>query len=436
MAPTGVATMVETNGYRLLNVRIIDPARGVDEIGELAISGARIVEPGALENAREIDASGLIACPGLIDLGARMGEPGFEQKATIESESRAAAAGGITTACYPPDCDPVMDSAAVVELVRARARRTHRIRLLPLGAMSADLKGEQLSEMHSLKHAGCVGVSNARAPLAGLRILRHAMEYATTYGLTVFLHPVEHSLSGDGCAHEGLIATRLGLAPIPAEAESIAVASGIELARLTGARVHFCRISSAASIPLLRAGINERLPVSADVAIANLILSDRDLLDFDSNCHVQPPLRGVEDRRALREAVASGIIGSICSDHTPHEPDAKAAPFGETQPGMIGLQTLLPLALQVQREDKVPLIRILDALTAGPARALGRNPPSLEPGTRADLCVFDPGQAWRFDIASSRSAAANSPFMGWELEGLVRFTFFDGQLVFESQAGS
>lgn len=417
--------------------RLIDPAHGLDAPLDLFVAEGRIVgvgqEPDGFVADREIDARNRIVCPGLIDLCARLREPGQEHKATIASETRAAAAGGITTLVCPPDTDPVIDEPAVVELIRRRAKAAGRARVLTLGALTHRLRGERLAEMAALQEAGCVGVGDGGRPVANTLVLRRALEYAATFDLTVFLTPLDPWL-GHGVAHEGPVATRLGLPGIPAAAETGAIARDLELIRDIGVRVHFGRLSCARSVELVARARAEGLPVTADVAVHHLHLSEIDLLGFDSQCHVRPPLRGLRDRDALRTGLAGGALGALCSDHQPHESDAKQAPFGDTEPGISGLDTLLGLSLRLARDGVLPLAAALERLTHGPARILGLDRGHLGVGTPADVCIFDPDAEWRVTGDRLRGRGQNSPFLGWELQGRVTHTLLEGRVVYEQEA--
>ena len=414
--------------------RVIDPAQQLDTVTDLFIATGRIVgigqPPADFVAEQLIDATGRIVCPGLIDLCARLREPGQEHKATIASEARAAAAGGITTVVCPPDTDPVIDEPAVVELIRRRAKAAGQTRVLTLGALTHRLRGERLAEMAALRDAGCLGVSDGGRTIASSRVLRRALEYAATFNLTVFLTPLDPEL-GQGLAHEGQVATRLGLSGIPVAAETGIIARDLELIRDLGVRVHFGRLSSARAVELVARARADGLPVSADTAIHHLHLSEIDLSGFDSRCHLRPPLRGLRDLEALRAGLASGVLGALCSDHQPHEPDAKQAPFGDTEPGLSGLETLLALSLRLARDGVLPLPALLERLTCGPARILGLNSGHLRIGTPADVCIFDPDAEWRLTPDTLRSQGQNSPFLGWSLQGQVTHTLFEGRLVYE-----
>lgn len=416
--------------------RIIDPARRIDLIADLFIANGRIAGlgqvPAGFVPDQVIDARNQVVCPGLIDLCARLREPGQEHKATIASETAAAAAGGITTLVCPPDTDPPIDEPAVIEWIRRRAKAAGRSRVLTLGALTHRLRGERLAEMAALKEVGCVGISDGGQPIANTRVLRRALEYAATFGLTAFLTPLDPELSL-GLVHEGQVATRMGLPGIPAAAETGIIARDLELVRDLGVRVHFGRLSSARSVELIAQAQAEGLPVSADVAIHSLHLTDMDLAGFDSHCYVRPPLRGLRDKEALREGVASGVLSAVCSDHQPHEPDAKQAPFGDTEPGISGLDTLLSLSLHLTREGVLPLSTMIERLTWGPAQILGLNLGHLDTGAPADVCLFTPDQERILAVARLHSRGHNSPFTGWALPGQVSHTLLEGRVIYQCE---
>ncbi len=414
--------------------RLIDPAHGVDAVTDLYIARGQIAASGQAPDGfradQTIDASGLIVIPGLIDLCARTREPGQEHKATIDSECRAAAASGITTLVCPPDTEPVIDTPAVIELIRHRSQLAGAARVLALGALTQNLAGEHLSEMASLKAAGCVGVSNAGRPLATTLIARRTFEYAATFGLTVFITANDHSLSNHGCLHEGSTSTRLGLPGIPEAAETVAVARDLALIEQTGARAHFCRLTTKRALRMVARARYDGAPVSADTAIPYLFLTDLDAGDFDPNYHLLPPLRSQEDRDGLRDGLAEGTLTALCSDHQPHEADAKLAPFPVTEPGMSGLDTLLPLALRLVDEKLLPLTDMVARLTCGPAEILNIPYGQLGQGATADICIFNPESTWRLDTNSLQSRGKNTPFLGWEMKGRVEYTLRNGRIVY------
>ena len=421
---------------RISGGRLIDPANSMDELLDICVANGRVVAVGRSADDFsadiELDASGLYVIPGLIDLNTRLREPGEEFKATIDSECRAAAAGGITTLCCPPDTDPVIDTPAVIELIRHRAQQTGAARVVSLGALTRGLQGEHLSEMAALQRAGCVGVSNALKPLASTYIQRRAFEYAATFGLTVFLHADDTALSAKGCMHEGQLSTRLGLPGIPEAAETVAVARDLALIQQTGVRAHFCRLTTQRAVRMVARARFDDVPVSADVAIPNLYLTELDTIDFGADYHFIPPLRTQEDRDGLLEGLNSGALSALCSDHQPHEADAKLAPFPATEPGASGLDSLLSLTLKLVEENHLLLPDAIARVTSGPASILNIPYGELSIGRAADICILDPNATWRLDETSMHSMGKNTPFRGWELPGRVRYTLRDGHIIFSS----
>jgi dihydroorotase len=419
------------------NGHVIDPANAIDAIHDIAIVDGSIVAVGTIPAGftaeRDIDATGLMVCPGLIDLRAHLREPGQEHKATIASETRAAARGGITTLCCPPDTQPVIDTPAVATLIRDQATAAGMAHVLPLGALTQGLAGTQLSSMHALKEAGCIGVSNAMAPLSNNLILQRAMEYAATHQLTVFLHAEDSALAAQGCVHNGAVSTRLGLPGITTAAETVAVATALALIEETGVRVHFSMLSTAQAVRMIARARYDGLPVSADVSAHHLHLTELDVLDFDSRCHVRPPLRSQRDRDGLREGIRDGTITAICSDHQPHEADAKLAPFSTTATGISALETLLPLSLQTAADCNISRQNIIACLTRGPAEILGIDAGTLSIGAVADICIFDPDSYWTLSDKTMFSRGHNTPFLDWELKGQVRYTLLNGRCVFEAK---
>lgn len=415
------------------NARILDPAEGFDAIGALCVQGSEILARGAIpegfEPRRRIDASGLWVIPGLIDLAARMREPGAEHKATIGSETLAAASGGITSVVIPPDTDPPIDSPAEIELVNRRARQACGVRVYVLGALTRQLEGQQLAEMAALMQAGARGVSNAGKPLASLLVLRRALEYATTFGLTTVLSAQDASLTGSGCVHEGAVSTRLGLSSIPEAAETAALGAILALVEQTGARVHVARLSTRRGAEMIAKARSEGLPVSADVAAHQLFLTEVDVAEYNPNCHVIPPLRSQRDRDGLRIGVAEGVISAICSDHQPHEPDSKLGPFACTEPGVSALETLLPLTLRLVEDGLLDLHTALARVTTGPADILGFVQGALTPGSRADFVLWDPDALHEIRREDWLSAGLNTPFFNWTFTGQVRETWVAGRPV-------
>lgn len=418
------------------NGRLVDPKNGIDTIGDLCIAMGKIVSvnsiPAGFQDCREIDATGLIVCPGLVDLSARLREPGLEYKATLESELQAAAAGGVTSLACPPDTDPPLDEPGLVEMLKHRTKSLDQVHVYPVGALTQKLKGEHLTEMAELHDAGCVAFSHADAPLTNLHVLMQAMQYASTFDFSVWLRPQEASLANKGVAHDGEIATRLGLPAIPVCAETIALSNIIYLVRETAVKVHLCRISSAEGVALVRAAKQQGLPVTCDVSINHVHLSEMDIDFFDTNCHLVPPLRSLHDRDALSRGLIDGTIDAICSDHAPVDEDAKLLPFGQAEVGATGLELLLSLTFKWATSMKIPLIEALNKVTLAPARILGIDAGHLTPGAPADICIFDSEAYWNVSASRIKSQGKNTPFMSRELPGQVRFTLTDGNIVYES----
>lgn len=414
---------------------VIDPANNIESKHDIYISEGRIAaigkQPDGFTLDQTINASGCHVIPGIVDLRARLREPGQENKGTIATETRAAAASGITTLCVPPDTTPVIDTTTVVELIHQRANEAGFARIVTLAALTAGLKSEQLSEMALLKNeGGCVGVSNGMSPISNNLIMRRAMEYAASCGLTIFLHAEDQGLAGKGCAHEGIISTRLGLPGIPETAETTAVARDLLLIEQTGVRAHFCHVSSARAAQMIARARYDGLPVTADVTAHHLHLTEMDIGYFNSNCHIRPPLRTQRDREALVEALAQGHLSAICSDHEPHDADAKLAPFNETEAGISALETLLPLALRLS--DELSLSDVIDRITHQPAKILGIDAGTLSIGEKADICIYNPQTSWIVDPDKMLSAGQNTPFEGWELKGKVVCTLLNGNVVYQA----
>lgn len=414
--------------------RVLCPATGHDGVTDVHVADGRIAALGAAPRGFRadtvLDAGGKLVLPGLVDLCARLREPGAEHKATIATETAAAAAAGVTTLCCPPDTRPVVDTPAVVELIHQRAAAAAMSDVCVLGALTQGLAGSVLAEIHALKVAGCRGVGDAGRAIASSEVLRRAMEYAAGCGLTVFISPEDPVLRNAGVMHEGAVSTRLGLPPVPASAEVVAVARALVLAEEAGARLHLGRISAAGSVRQIRAARERGVAVTADTGICHLHLTDADVGAYDANCHLVPPLRAAADRDALIEGVATGIIDAVCSDHQPHDADAKAAPFSLTEPGASTLDVFLPLLLQLVRDRRLDLTRAIAAVTATPARILGNAPAQIAAGAVANIVVVDPKAEFEVRAAELRSAGRNNPFVGRRLRGRILATMLRGSWVF------
>jgi dihydroorotase len=429
--------MSDPSALSIRGGRVIDPASGLDTVTDVHIAAGVVVgigdPPAGHAPGQEIDAAGLVVCPGLVDLSARLRQPGEEHKATVASETRAAAAAGVTTLCCPPDTLPPVDTPAVAQLIIQLAEARGLARVLPAGALTHALAGEQLSEMAALKLAGCVVMSNGDQPVRNTRVLRRALEYAYTYGLCTFMHPADPYLSEGGIAHEGLVATRLGLPSIPEATETLGVARNLALGEQTGARLHFRGLSTAHAAAMIGDARERRMAVSADVSAHQLWLTEEAVNGFNADAHLIPPLRTKADRDGLRAALAAGAVTAICSDHRPHEPDAKLRPFPQTEPGMSALETLLPLTLALVAEDVLDLRRALACVTCNPADILERPVGRLQAGAIADLCIFDPDETWVVGDDTLVSRGKNTPLRGATLRGRVRTTLLAGRVVFQRE---
>ncbi len=424
-------------GVLIRHGRVIDPANGIDRTADLYIDGGLVAAldqaPEGFDTSRTIDASGMIVCPGLIDLRARLREPGQEHKATMASEIEAAVAGGITTLSIPPDTFPPIDTPAMAQMIQQRARQIGRTFVHPVGALTQQLEGAVLTDMAALGEAGCVGVGNALNAVRDTVVMRRAMQYASTFDLTVFLHAHDPWLQGNGCVHEGEISTRLGLPAIPEAAETVGVGRDLALMETTGARCHFNGLSTARSVDMVARAQQDGVRASADVTAHHLHLTEHDIGFFNTQCHVIPPLRSARDRERLLDGIRDGTISAVCSDHQPHEPDAKLAPFSESESGISGLETLLPLTLRLVAEGVVELPRAVALLTMEPARILGIDAGHLGTGATADVCIFDPKAEWTLDSNRLVSRGRNTPFHGWPLTGRVRHTMVGGELVYSDE---
>ncbi len=417
------------------NGRLIDPKNNLDAQQDIYIAERRILSigkaPADFVADQEIDATGLIVIPGLMDIAARLREPGYEYKATLESEMTAAVAGGVTSLACPPDTDPPLDEPGLVEMLKHRARSLNQCRVFPVGALTKGLAGAEITEMNELTEAGCKAFSQADEALTNTRVMMRAMQYAATFDYRVWLRPQDSYLAKNGVAHDGEVAARLGLPTIPVIAETIALDTALQLARETDVILHICRISSAEAVEMIREAKHEGLKVTCDASINHVHLTDMDLGFFDANCHLVPPLRGQRDKEALRAGLLDGTIDAICSNHSPVDDDAKQLPFAEAESGATGLELLLPLVLKWAEQEKVPLLDALARVTIKPAQLLGQKMGHLSVGAHADICMFDPTTSWTVEPAALKSQGKNTPFNGYEMQGRVRYTLLDGQLVFQ-----
>lgn len=422
--------------------RVIDPASGYDAVADVAVGKGKILATGSLPQGfvadTVIDATGCVVAPGLVDLSVRLREPGHEHEGMLVSELAAAVAGGVTSVVCPPDTEPVLDVPGLVEMLRYRSERLHQSRVFPLGALTRKLEGEVLTEMVELTEAGCVGFSQADVALANTQVLQRALQYASTFGYAVWLRPQELHL-GKGVVASGPLATRMGLSGVPVAAETIALHTIFELVRSTRARVHLCRISSAAGVELVRQAKAEGLPVTCDVSINSLHLTDVDIGFFDSRMRVTPVLRQQRDRAALRAGLVDGTIDALVSDHTPVDEDNKALPFAESEPGATGVELLLGLTLKWAKDSDIGLSTALGAITRRPASVLGTSLGALShvlgtlvSGAAADICVFDPAAHWTVTADALRSQGKHTPFGGYELQGKVRATLVNGRIAYRA----
>jgi dihydroorotase len=422
---------------RIDNARILDPRTSKDEPGTVCISDGKVhsvfAAPGKFTADRIINAGGNWVCPGIIDLAARFGRPGQEINNTIPGEAAAAASAGVTTVCCPPDTHPIIDSSAVVELFQTVAADTGLVRILPIAALTHGLQGDRLAEMYTLKSAGCVAVSNASQPLANYEILRRALEYAASSDLIVFIHPEDHELKNQGVVNEGPISTRLGLPPIPETAETVALSSALLLIEQTGARAHFCRLSTARAVDMVRQAKKSGLPVTADVDICHLYLTELDVDGYNTRCHLVPPLRSLEDKDALIRGLADGVIDAVCSDHRLLSADSKIAPFSQAGPGASTIEVFLPLMLELVNRGKLTSMQAVEKITRNPADILGLPYGRIEPGHTADIIIIDPDKTWTVQEKGLLSGGKFTPFDGWELQGKVSHTILNGELIYQAE---
>ena len=374
----------------------------------------------------EFDASGCIVSPGFVDLCCNLREPGNGQKGNIASESLAAAHGGFTTVCASPETSPVNDSGAVTNLILDVAAKRSGVRILPVGAITRGLEGDLLSDMAGLAAAGCVALGNGARPVKNARVLRRCMAYAQTFGLTVMFSPENRALAADGYAHDGLVASRLGLLGIPEVAETAAVMEMLLLAEETGVRLHLSQLSCARSVEMLADARKRGIAVTADVAMHQLLFTEDALSGFDSRYHVRPPLRSERDRQALLAGVREGVIDAVTSQHQPHDSAAKQAPMAATEPGLSTIESTLSMGLLLVERGELGSADLMRALTTGPAGVLGRSA-ELREGAVADLCVFDPKATWRPEEFNLCSVGRHVPLPGQEIPGVVRLTLCNGK---------
>ena len=420
----------------LARARLIDPASGVDRPGSLLIEGGVIrdiaeglADVGVPEGAETIDCAGAVVAPGLVDMRAVTGEPGAEHRETLATASLAAAAGGVTTVVCTPETRPPIDDPAVVDFVLRRARDTAKVRILPMAALTKGLLGLEMTEIGLLQEAGAVAFTDGAHSVMNARVFRRALTYSRDFGALIVHHTQDADLAGEGVMNEGELASRLGLPGIPAAAEAIMLERDIRLVGLTGGRYHAATVTCRASLEILRRAKEAGLPVTASTSINHLSLNENDIGAFRTFCKVTPPLRGEEDRLALAEAVAEGLVDAVVSDHNPQDVETKRQPFAECADGAIGLETMLSAGLRLVHSGTVELSALLRAMSARPAQILGLPAGTLMRGAPADLIVLDPDLPFVLDAATLKSRCKNTPFDEARLQGRVLATIVDGRIV-------
>lgn len=421
------------------NARIVDPASGTDQPGAVLIENGLIAEValgapiGVPDGAEVINARGLILAPGLIDMRVFTGEPGKEYRETLQSAGEAAAAGGITSFVMMPDTAPVVDDGALVDFLIRRAKATSKVNVLPAGAITKGLNGQEMTEFGLLQEAGAVCLTDGRHSIQSTALLRTVMSYAANYGMTIMHHVSDASLTGDGVMNEGLFATILGLKGIPREAETIPLARDLQLAALTGVKYHAAQISCAASIELVATAKRRNASITAGVSINNLALNENDIGRYRTFFKLSTPLRSEDDRQAVIEGLRNGTIDTIHSDHDPQDTEVKRQPFAEASDGAIGLETLLAAALRLVHSGDVDLLTVLRAMTSRPAEILGLPSGRIASGAPADLILFDLDYPWQVSENEIRSRSRNTSFEGARLAGKVMRTIVGGQTVHTHQ---
>jgi dihydroorotase len=417
------------------NGHLIDPQNNIDKKQDVFIAAGKIVgigsAPAGFVANQTIDATGLVVAPGFVDLSARLREPGSAHKATLKSELQAAAAGGVTSLACPPDTQPILDEPGLVEMLKHRAKQLNLAHVYPLGALTRQLEGKLLTEMNALTEAGCVGFSQADIAITDTQVLWRAFEYATTFGYTIFLRAEDFYLAKDGVAHDGEIASRLGLKGIPAEAECLAIASILRIALATNTKIHLCRLSTAEGVDLVRAAKKQGVQVTADVSAQHCHLTDHDIGYFNAQANLKPPLRSMRDKNALCQGLKDGTIDAICSDHTPVDDDAKLLPFAEAEAGATGLELLLPLALKWAQSQGVSTSKAIESIALRPAQILGLQAGHLSINADADIAIFDPKLEWKVSASALKSQGKNTPFLGLAMQGRVQTTLLYGQIIYQ-----
>ncbi|MBF0185511.1 MAG: dihydroorotase [Magnetococcales bacterium] len=428
--PSGAETIFIRGG------RVIDPAHGRDETADLLLVDGVIQAVGRLEftaPCRIIEAEGLVVAPGLVDMHVHLREPGQEYKEDIASGTRAAAAGGVTSVACMPNTQPVADDLSVIGYIQERARQTGVVRVFPVGAITKGLQGQVLTEMGLLQRAGCVAFSDDGRPVSDSAVMRKALEYARMFDALLIQHAEEPSLSGNGCMHEGVVSTRLGLAGIPSAAESVMVDRDIRLVALTGGRYHVAHVSTREAVEAVRRARQERLPVSCEVTPHHFSLTDEAVIGYDTDAKMSPPLRGGVDRQAVLDGLAQGVITVIATDHAPHDEENKRVEFCRAANGVIGLETMLPVTLELVRDGVMSLSACLAAMSYHPARLLGIPHGTLAVGAAADVVLFDPEESWTVDARQMRSKSKNSCFHGRRVKGRVKQTIVGGRIVYTDE---
>ncbi len=420
--------------------RIVSPGAMCGQVADIALAEGKILAvgniPAGFTPDAEIDAAGHWVSAGFIDLSHTLRQPGLEHKATIASECLAAARGGFTAICSPPSTSPVNDSAAVTNLIYDQAIEAGKVKVLPIGAMTKGLQGEQLSEMFALRQAGCIAVTNMRRPFRNNQVLKRCLEYACSQDIRAFVCPQDAALAKDGCAHDGAMASKLGLVGIPAIAEVLSVVQWLILAEETEAQIHFSQISCARSVSMIADAKSRGLKVTADVAIANLLHTDAVIAGYNPMYHVEPPLRSEADRQALLAGVNDGVIDAICSNHEPHDSAAKQAPFAETAAGMSQAEVLWSQLVGLIQSGQLQQDAALRAMTRGPAEVLNIEAGTIEAGAVGDLVVLDRDARWTVTEENLLSRGKNTPWIGKSVQGRALYTILDGTIVYSAEGGS
>ncbi len=420
------------------NGHVIDPKNNIDTKVDVFIAAGKIAGIGSAPDGfvanHTIDAAGLMVTPGFVDLSARLREPGSDYKATLKSELQAAIAGGVTSLVCPPDTSPVLDEPGLVEMLKHRAKLLNLAHVYPLGALTRNLEGKLLTEMHALTNAGCVGFSQADNAMTDTLVLWRAFEYAATFKYTIFLRAEDYYLGLNGVAHDGEIASRLGLKGIPEAAESLAITTILRIAQQTNTRIHLCRISTAEGVDLIRQAKKNGIAVTADVSAQHCHLTEMDIGYFNAHANLKPPLRGTRDKSALCLGLKDGTIDAICSDHTPVNDDAKLLPFAEAEAGATGLELLLPLTLKWATDNKASMRDAIAKITSQSASILNIAAGDLSINANADIAIFNPHTEWHVQASQLKSQGKNTPFLGHTLLGQVQYTLLNGQVCYQNHS--